>query len=84
VQSCQSRLGSAGADGLLGTRDLWKNRHELLTVISVSLCPALCNGHGAMHYGHVANSTSWLGLATFFVLWPASEGFRACTNLNPA
>lgn len=49
MQSCQSRLGSDGADGLLGTGDLRKDRHELLTVVSeflsVQLIP-LCNGHG--------------------------------------
>lgn len=52
MQSCQSRLGSDGADGLLGTGGLWKDRHELLTVVSefqsVQLIPLipLGDGHG--------------------------------------
>lgn len=48
MQNCKSRLRADGADGVLGTGDLWKERHELLTVVSEFLSAHLtspCSGH---------------------------------------
>lgn len=42
-------FGLIGADGVLGTGHLWKDRHELLTVVSEILSAqpiSLCSGHG--------------------------------------